>query len=120
MFCNKCGKSIADDSAFCSYCGNPIQSEKPLDKQSVICPKCDAEFDGDQIFCDKCGSKLILQKKCEKKAENLHKGSAVQTSTGKQNHSKYNLLATVLFALGICVCIIVLFFVLRDMGIING
>lgn len=47
MFCNKCGKSIADDSAFCNYCRNPIQSEKPQDKQSVICPKCDAEFDGD-------------------------------------------------------------------------
>lgn len=119
MFCNKCGKSIADDSAFCNYCGNPIQSEKTQDKQSVICPKCDAEFDGDQIFCDKCGAKLILQKKCEKTVENLHKGSAVQTSTGKQNHSEYNLLATVLFALGVCVCIVVLFLVLWFMGIID-
>lgn len=26
MFCSQCGKMINDDSSFCGYCGNPIQS----------------------------------------------------------------------------------------------
>ena len=27
MFCRKCGRIIADDAAFCSYCGAPVVAE---------------------------------------------------------------------------------------------
>ena len=27
MFCRKCGRMIADDAAFCSYCGTPVAAE---------------------------------------------------------------------------------------------
>ena len=28
MICNKCGKTINDDSVFCEYCGNKIEIKK--------------------------------------------------------------------------------------------
>lgn len=49
MKCVSCGKSIPDDSAFCSYCG---------EKQAVICPECGAQLPVDAVFCHKCGQKI--------------------------------------------------------------
>ncbi len=27
MYCNKCGKKIAEDSTFCEYCGNKVKND---------------------------------------------------------------------------------------------
>lgn len=41
MFCNKCGKEISDDSAFCQFCGNSFSSNKvPTNITGIYCPKC--------------------------------------------------------------------------------
>ena len=31
MFCNKCGKEIADNAIMCPHCGAPTQETNPLD-----------------------------------------------------------------------------------------
>ena len=36
MYCDKCGKEIADDSNFCRYCGNKIQSESTVSMSAVV------------------------------------------------------------------------------------
>ena len=44
MFCNKCGKQIADDSLFCNYCGEKVnqleQDNKPKDRDDLIIDAC--------------------------------------------------------------------------------
>ena len=31
MFCKECGKSISDDSKFCSYCGSRVEAPNKLE-----------------------------------------------------------------------------------------
>ena len=44
MYCNKCGKEIADDSIFCSYCGIKMeqfpQKEKLKGREDLILAAC--------------------------------------------------------------------------------
>ena len=41
MYCNKCGKQIAGDSIFCSYCGSKIEEmENTNSKENMIIEAC--------------------------------------------------------------------------------
>lgn len=42
MYCNKCGKQIADDSMFCNYCGVKIEisQQKETNKEDLIINAC--------------------------------------------------------------------------------
>lgn len=44
MYCNKCGKQIADDSIFCNYCGIkidiPLKEESTDNKDTLIINAC--------------------------------------------------------------------------------
>lgn len=55
MFCKNCGKEIADDSKFCSFCGTSTESEdavlnnvhenekKETDENKHLCPSCGSD-----------------------------------------------------------------------------
>lgn len=45
MFCSKCGKTIADDSQFCRYCGATIESEIKVNDVKKASAKTTAEYD---------------------------------------------------------------------------
>lgn len=49
--CPNCGAQIADDSRFCTECGNPIP-------QGYICPHCGVSVNEGDIFCQNCGKSL--------------------------------------------------------------
>jgi phenylpyruvate tautomerase PptA (4-oxalocrotonate tautomerase family) len=40
MYCNKCGKQIADDSIFCNYCGIKIKSTIDNENKDIIIEAC--------------------------------------------------------------------------------
>lgn len=54
--CNNCGKSIPDDSQFCHFCGEKVDTRKPLD----TCSKCNQVIPQDSEFCPFCGEKIQL------------------------------------------------------------
>ncbi len=74
MLCNKCGKDIANDAIFCSYCGQAVKNEKEQNvgelETNFICPNCNKEFDSENVFCDVCGYKLIEKDNCSRQ-ENI-------------------------------------------------
>ncbi len=108
MFCDKCGKNVADNAIFCGYCGNEIL-RKPLNvKENLVCPKCNIEFTYKHVFCDKCGAKLAVPQSPAAKPQN-----------DLPNDPKINYRASILFGLAICLGIFVLFLVLWLMGIID-
>lgn len=49
MICKNCGKTINDDSAFCSYCGTKVEN---------CCPSCGAVLMAGALFCSKCGTSV--------------------------------------------------------------
>lgn len=54
MYCEKCGKRIADDSLFCNYCGEMLKKH-----DNMLCPNCGCTFAADQLYCDRCGTSLV-------------------------------------------------------------
>ncbi len=57
MFCNHCGKPVADDARFCPYCGQSIEAVP--EEIVFVCPQCGKEFDPECVYCDQCGYKLV-------------------------------------------------------------
>lgn len=62
MICDKCGKTIADDSLFCPECGARTDGSITCkncgatnQKQAEICVKCGVRLDGKE-YCTKCGT----------------------------------------------------------------
>ncbi len=49
MICPDCEKSIADQYAYCPYCGASVKS---------VCPACKTDVQKDWLVCPKCGEKL--------------------------------------------------------------
>ena len=47
--CIHCGKAIAEEAAFCPYCGK--------NQENNVCSKCGAKLPEDGLFCPKCGTK---------------------------------------------------------------
>ena len=52
MYCNQCGKVIADNAQFCNYCGNRTLKVKKS------CPKCHNQYQPEIVFCGNCGTLL--------------------------------------------------------------
>jgi hypothetical protein len=60
MFCENCGASVQDDSAFCASCG---WAQAPLGAATTApssgeCRACGAHNAPDDAFCGRCGAKL--------------------------------------------------------------
>ena len=77
MICDKCGKSIADDSLFCAECGARLDEcvvckncGAVNEKQEQNCVKCGVRLDGKE-YCVKCGALVdgVYCEKCGKKRE---------------------------------------------------
>lgn len=51
MLCKHCGKEIAEEAAFCKYCGKRTDGFK-------TCPVCKKDVDDDSAFCSFCGADL--------------------------------------------------------------
>ncbi|MEE1086653.1 MAG: zinc ribbon domain-containing protein [Schaedlerella sp.] len=64
MYCENCGKRIADDSIFCEYCGTKIEMQ--LEQKSIECPYCHGFNKSDSAFCEYCGNDLVFKE--EKKS----------------------------------------------------
>lgn len=63
MICTNCGRTIADKSVFCKYCGETQR----------VCPQCGGTLDEDAVFCDKCGKKLSRPAESVQSAEKAEK-----------------------------------------------
>ena len=79
MICDKCGKSIADDSLFCAECGVRLDEcvvckncGAVNEKQEQNCVKCGVRLDGKE-YCVKCGALVdgVYCEKCGKKREGI-------------------------------------------------
>lgn len=55
MNCPNCGHPIQRDDAFCTYCGNKVESETP---ELSTCPNCGNEVQANDTFCTNCGTNL--------------------------------------------------------------
>ena len=61
MFCRKCGKSIADNSEFCNYCGERVigistNGLKSNSDSKLKCAKCFSDLNVNKEYCDLCGA----------------------------------------------------------------
>lgn len=59
-YCSNCGRSIADNASFCTYCGSPtIAGRYGFNRQEqriVRCPNCGYGIGALMIVCPSCGS----------------------------------------------------------------
>ncbi len=64
--CDKCGKEVPDEVAFCSACGNAMPKPEPKEEEEVVeeaksepkkCINCEAELPEGAMFCGACGTK---------------------------------------------------------------
>lgn len=52
--CPKCKAQLADDTVFCTGCGQKLETVKS--SASTVCPKCGNTLSADTQFCTKCGA----------------------------------------------------------------
>ena len=56
MFCEYCGKPLANDARFCSGCGHKVSKQEiSIPSQRYYCTKCNALVPEGTQFCHKCG-----------------------------------------------------------------
>lgn len=64
MFCNECGAELADNSKFCTQCGNIIHSKSNFQNVHLRCKNCNGVMSYDDekaiMICPYCGSKELL------------------------------------------------------------
>lgn len=51
MECKKCGKTIADESVYCMFCGERADGK-------IVCGRCGKAVDGNAVYCPYCGKRL--------------------------------------------------------------
>ncbi len=57
MLCNKCGKELKEDAAFCFSCGAPTRQEPIQDSgNNKLCNNCGKTLSVNAVFCSECGS----------------------------------------------------------------
>lgn len=62
MYCNKCGKEIADGVSFCTSCGEKVvaSSNTVVHKEIVmVCSKCGKMAENSMKFCTHCGGPIV-------------------------------------------------------------
>lgn len=62
MYCNKCGKEIADGGSFCTNCGSKMDAKQPKTARTMqesVCSKCGQKVENDMKFCTHCGGEII-------------------------------------------------------------
>ena len=57
-YCQKCGKELSDDAAFCSGCGNALFADEKKN-----CPQCGKKLSDDAAFCPGCGTVVVANEK---------------------------------------------------------
>lgn len=60
MNCEKCGKTVADDAAFCPYCGTRINRESKIAPKVNFCISCGRKLPQDAKFCSGCGKPINM------------------------------------------------------------
>lgn len=58
MICKYCNSVIADDSAFCTNCGQKVEKVAPA-PQPGVCSACGAPVAPGSAFCTNCGQKIV-------------------------------------------------------------
>ncbi|RKM55406.1 zinc ribbon domain-containing protein [Butyrivibrio sp. CB08] len=58
MYCQKCGKQIADDAMFCQYCGSEVHSKIQYEKDTKKCPNCGGLIYALETKCKFCGYEI--------------------------------------------------------------
>lgn len=58
--CEKCGKSLNDNTVFCGYCGVKLQEQKSQTpyENTAVCPRCGSKAASDDVFCPFCGERM--------------------------------------------------------------
>ena len=63
--CPYCGREVARDAIFCSYCGKTIKdqgvgagSDARNDVVERVCPNCGTALEDEDVFCVKCGTRF--------------------------------------------------------------
>ncbi len=62
MYCNKCGKEIADGVSFCTNCGGKVDASNNavIHKEFVMaCSKCGKVAEGGMKYCTNCGGEIM-------------------------------------------------------------
>lgn len=125
--CTRCGFVNDDSAKFCKQCGEKLDI---LQKESMnTCPHCGKELPKEAMFCKHCGTPVEQMQKQQNKSDLKSDPSTKQTFMDNSNKrstrnltslnqlqqatskSKGNASNVHLFALGLCLAIIVIIFV---------
>lgn len=117
MYCNKCGKEIADNSGFCTSCGAKIESvsQPTVQKKAVMkCSKCGKVVENKMKFCTYCGGEVVPTEQTIKIENNLRSTASPVTST--LNNTGKNLVASISMILFVVLGVIYLVTAIRAFG----
>lgn len=85
MNCGKCGKTIADDTAFCPYCGMRVNREAQIEPKVNFCISCGRKLPQDAKFCSSCGKPINRNSFIENPKRKIEQTPRTnQTSLGNQ------------------------------------
>lgn len=114
-YCEKCGKQLTEDDAFCPHCGSKVLQENK--DNACFCSNCGKEVSREKKFCAFCGTSVNSASPQEQQEEDSQNNTYVQIQTSvvtKKKISTYklfgnliNILKIIEFALFI-ICIILL------------
>ena len=93
--CPSCGRSIDEDSEFCTYCGEKIandlssnNSTNILNKEEssnfIFCSFCGSKIDKNSKFCSECGTSLDSSKTCKNCGKVLDPSDIFCTNCGEK------------------------------------
>ena len=117
MYCNKCGKEIADNSGFCTNCGAKIESvrQPTVQKKTVMkCSKCGKVVENKMKFCTYCGGEVVPTEQTIKIENNLR--STASPVTSMLNNAGKNLVASISMILFVVLGVIYLVTAVRALG----
>lgn len=114
-YCEKCGKQLTEDDAFCPHCGCKVLQENK--DNACFCSNCGKEVSREKKFCAFCGTSVNSASPQEQKEKDSQNNTYVQIQTSvvtKKKISTYKLFGNLIniskiieFALFI-ICIILL------------
>lgn len=96
MYCNKCGKEIADNVDFCTYCGAKIETVgQPTVQKKVVmkCSKCGKVVESGMKFCTHCGGEVVASEQTVEVENNVRSTASAAAST--LNNAGKNFVASI-------------------------